>query len=554
VAKKSASFIDLHAEKIALGIGAAIMIGGVVFGLGGGRFSVNGHGPGEICSGVGEAADQTRQAVQNARPESLKPPTETGGGKDPVAQLAEWFGNKAVGVFKIAGVSDTLPRTQPYTNPYVPLVAAGNGTKRHLAKIVAPDIPLVTSGRSGFDFPTEISALEVFDGKTRGGGKPVERSWVTVAAQIDLVRQDANFRSEEYPEGSYLEIVQVHLQRKDLTDPRRGWEEIETYLPFKPPNRPSLVSATGANTMEGVDKFRRLIDGTQEYISRTKLPSEGVELPQIPFLDEPPKAGTSQTPEEAEQEASSRIRKWVDRARSAIAGKRPFKDIDLDAAYILARAGAGTLGAKEAESNKAKQLLTEVKAKLPKSRRNDLQEQTHSPDRLMPIVAHDLDVQPGHTYVYRIRYEVFNVYAGNPGELANPEDALKLTVFSGWSPVSRPVEVTSDTYFYLSKSDRAKKEVTVTVFKVSKRETKRQDYRVHVGEPIGRKERLGAKTNFSTGNTCIDIDFDRLVDGQKDVSMIYTESDGSLRERLLSRDKKDKVFQKLSAPRAVAAK
>ena len=52
---------------------------------------------------------------------------------------------------------------------------------------------------------------------------------------------------------------------------------------------------------------------------------------------------------------------------------------------------------------------------------------------------------------------------------------------------------------------------------------------------------------FSTGNTCIDIDFDRLVDGQKDVSMIYTESDGSLRERLLSRDKKDKVFQKLSA-------
>ena len=134
-----------------------------------------------------------------------------------------------------------------------------------------------------------------------------------------------------------------------------------------------------------------------------------------------------------------------------------FKDIDLDAAYILARAGAGTLGAKEAESNKAKQLLTEVKAKLPKSRRNDLQEQTHSPDRLMPIVAHDLDVQPGHTYVYRIRYEVFNVYAGNPGELANPEDALKLTVFSGWSPVSRPVEVTSDTYFYLSKSDRAKR-------------------------------------------------------------------------------------------------
>ena len=221
---KSASFIDLHAEKIALGIGAAIMIGGVVFGLGGGRFSVNGHGPGEICSGVGEAADQTRQAVQNARPESLKPPTETGGGKDPVAQLAEWFGNKAVGVFKIAGVSDTLPRTQPYTNPYVPLVAAGNGTKRHLARSSRPTSRSSRAVDRASTFRRKYPRWRFSTEKRAVAESRSSRSWVTVAAQIDLVRQDANFRSEEYPEGSYLEIVQVHLraQGPDRSSPRMG--------------------------------------------------------------------------------------------------------------------------------------------------------------------------------------------------------------------------------------------------------------------------------------------------------------------------------------------
>lgn len=553
MAKKSASFIDLHAEKIVVGVCALVMIGAVVYGLGGGRFSMNDKGTGELCQAVEEAADQTRQAIQNAPANPIKPPPQPGGDTDPVVKLAEWFGEGAKGLFKIAGVSTKLARTQPYPMPYVPIVASGGSTKRQLAQIIAPDIPIVSSGRSSFNFPAEKPELQGYDGRDQGTGKPVERNWVSVAAQVDLTSQDANFRAESYPEGSFLEVVQVHLQRKDQTDPRRGWEDVDTYVSYKRPTRPPMM-VNGTPSMEGMVAFRSLINTAAEYIARPRLPGDAAILPTVPFLDESPRS-TALTPEEAEQEASRRVKKWMDLAKEALAGRRKFKTPDLDAAYILARAAAGTVGAREKDAEDARKLLNEIKAKMPRGRRPDLQDQVRSPDRLMPVVAHDLNVEPGHTYVYRVRYEVYNVYAGNPGELANPDDARRLTVFSGWSPASRPVEVTSDTYFYVTKADRAKKEVTVSVFKVTRRgaETRRKDYRVQVGDPIGRKELTGSKLNFSTGLECVDIDFDRVVDGQKDVSMIYVDPrDGSLGERLLSRDKKDKAFLRLTEARTAA--
>lgn len=553
MAKKSASFIDLHAEKIVVGVCALVMVGAVVYGLGGARFAMNDKSTGELCQAVEEAADQTRAAIQNAQPIVRPPPLPSGTttGTDPVVQLNKWFGDDAEGLFKIADVSAKLPRTQPFPMPYVPLIASGGSTKRQLAQIIAPDIPLVTAGRSSFDFPVEKPELLGFDGRVPGTGKPVERNWVSVAAQVDLTSQDANFRDESYPEGSFLEVVQVHLQRKDQTDPRRGWEDVDTFVSYKRPARPAMT-AGGVPSMEGMVAFRSLINTAAEHIARPRLPGDAATRPAVPFLDESPRS-TAQTPEEAEQEASRRVKKWLDLAKEAQAGRRRFKVVDLDAAYILARAAAGTFGAREKDAEDARKLLSEIKAKMPKARRSELESQVRSPDRLMPIVAHDLNVEPGHSYIYRIRYEVYNVYAGNPSELANPDDARRLTVFSGWSPASRPVEVTSDTYFYLTKADRAKREVTVSVFKVTRRETRRKDYRIQVGDAIGRKEPTGSKLNFSTGLECVDIDFDRVVDGVKDVSMIYVDPrDGSLGERLLSRDKKDKAFQRLTEARTAS--
>ncbi len=556
MARKTANFFDLHAEKLALGLCVLLVIGGAAYSLGGSRFAINNRGPAQLCQAVGDAAEQARMAVQNARPgETSKSKQDPA--NDPVALLQKWYGDAAEGLIKIAGVDARLPRTQAFPPPYVPISGDSSEAMRNLAQIVSPDIPIVLSGEATMEFPDEKPELPQWDGRSSPSRKKVTRTYVSVAAQLDLVAQDANFRAENYPEGSYLEIVQVHLQRRNLNDPRRGWEDVNTYLPFKPFDRPKLVERSGGSfRFEGLDAFRRMIDRGAEAIVRPKLPSTAAVMPPLPFLDEPPKRPGSLPQADAEREAERLIRKWMDGAKAAQTGKRPFKEPDPDAAYILARAAAWLSGAPSKLNETARDLLKEVVGKMPRNRRDVIQTLPRTPERLMPIVAHDLDAPPGGTYVYRMRYEVYNVYAGNPGELSNPNDARRLTLFSGWSPESRRVEVTSDTYFYLTKADSRRGDVTVTVFKVDKRRgIEKKDYRVKVGDPIGRRERTGTKTDFSTGTICVDIDFQRLVDGKQDVALVYLDpADGVLRERVLSFDRKDKNLQKLLEERSAAGR
>jgi hypothetical protein len=164
----------------------------------------------------------------------------------------------------------------------------------------------------------------------------------------------------------------------------------------------------------------------------------------------------------------------------------------------------------------------------------------------MPIMAHDLGVEPGRTYVYRMSYEVLNIYAGVTGELKNAEDAKVVTLRSGWSLPSRPVEVSSDLMFFLAQADPTKKDVTVTVYRKTRTGWKDQEYKVKVGETIGQKEKLGKNkgVDFATGLVCVDIDFDRLdpvPGGKKTAVMVYTDpAEGRLRERYLTRDRKEK--------------
>lgn len=552
MAKKTAGFFDLHAEKLTLGLCALLVIGAAVYSLGGGRFSVNDMGPTELVQAVGRAADDARQAVQSARPSEAGKTAKADPSKDPVALLQKWYGDSAEGLIQIAGVSPSLPRTQPFQPVQVMIAGDSSEARRSLAQFVTPDVPIVMEGEPiDMQIPEELPPLDQYDGRPPAPGvRKLRKGYVSVGAQIDLVSQDANFRTENYPEGSFLEIVEVQLQRKNLNDPRRGWEDVKTYLPFQSFARPKLVErGSGSFKFDGVDAFRRIINTGAEAICRPKLPSSAAPVLPLPYLDEPPKKSEDVSAADAER----RVKGWTDRARAAMGGKRPFKDVDLDAAYILAKSAAGTIGAPDKSIEAAKDLMKEIVRKMPKSRRDVLQDIIRPPERLMPIVAHDLEAQPGNTYVYRIRYEVFNVYAGNPGELANGDDARRLTVASGWSAESRPVEITSDTYFYLTKADEKKGEVTVTVFKVGRRGTEKQDYRVKIGDEIGRKEKRGTKGDFSTNAICIDLDFARIVDGKKDVAMIYMDTaDGVLRERILAIDKRDKTFAKLSDQRSAS--
>jgi hypothetical protein len=355
------------------------------------------------------------------------------------------------------------------------------------------------------------------------------------------VEQDVNFIERNYPRRSYTTLVKVHLQRKDETERWRDWEDVDTYQPF---TLPQLGKAARQS--------RPLLDESHNWIARTPPPErrsgDRVELPWVPYLDAPPEMIDPQDddPAKREREATRRASKWRKRAEKAVEGKTPSGAVDLDAALMLAKAALAS-GAADTEIQKTRQLLKTIVRKLPKSQRGPAREEPILPERLMPISAVDLNATVGHTYRYRMRYEVVNQYAGVPGELIDPADADRATLVSDFSPPSRPVRIESDVYFYLAKADAKREEVTVTVFKKTRLGIKGKDFKIKVGDEIGRNVKLGNKADYSTGTVCIDIDFKRTVGNKRTVALVYLDKCcGILRERLLSVDKKDKLRKELS--------
>lgn len=552
MAKKDVSFVDKHLEKIILGVCAAGFLGAVYYGFAGGRFSVNERSATELIQAAADAAEQARQAVQSARYNPPRKETESDPKNDPVAQLAEWFGPEAKGLLGMAEVPKTLPRAGAFGPPLVSIMQTAPEDRRNLARFVAPDLPVLSSGRSTFRFLRSKSELESFDPRQledQTTGKVVTANWVSVAAQVDLVEQQSKFLAERYPEGTTLQIAKVHLQRRDVNDPGGTWEDVETFLPFKEPRRPTLtVLPDGRMRVQGLEAYRSVIDEMREAIVLTpfgqyQASGDKVELPAVPYLDEPPERESANSPTAPNPGRFSK--RWLDWANAALKGRKPFKDVDPYAALILTRGVVGLPGVPEKDVAAAQAILDRLPEKLPRDLRPFAKSSPRDPRRLMPILAHDITPIPGYTYVYRIRYEAVNMFVGNITELRNPRDAQRLTVFSDWSPESRPVEIKSDTYFYLTKADKAKKEVTVAVFKVTRAGATRQEFKINAGEEIGKKDKRPGRPDFSTGTVCVDIDFDRS--GKNDATLVYANaSDGVLFERSLARDLKDPIYKRLA--------
>ncbi|HWL93819.1 MAG TPA: hypothetical protein VNT79_09815 [Phycisphaerae bacterium] len=549
MARKKASFVDEHIEKVVIGVCGFVLLGGVYVAFLSGRYATaEGFGARELAQQTSEAADAAARAVVSAQ--AGKSPVQPGGvpPNDPTQSLKQWFGENAKGLIAIAQIESPAGRTQAFPPIFNSTTETSPENRHGLAAIVGPGLPVASAGRSAFNMPSKRVPLDLFDGSIpKEGGSATTRNWVAVAAQVDLIQQDINFKTEKYPDGSFPVVVNVQLQRFDQNEPFRGWQTVEPFLPFETPERPNIFDETGGVTLQGVTEFRQLIETRQEYIARpmltTRTGGDSIKYPAVPFFPD--------SPIKEVKDPGARAKKWLALAQKAKDGKSPFTAEDPDAAMLMLRAVIGTQGVNDRDRDRAQKMLTSVMRRL-KRPRKDLGADDHvrPPDKLMPIVAYDLSPVPGHTYTYRMRYEVLNMFVGNQGELRDPADAEKLTVFSDWSPETRPVTLESDTYFYLTKADDKKGEVTVTVFKKRGRETaKDATFKVTPGAEIGGEKRRGTtKTDFSTGAICLDIDFKRKINGKTEVALIYVDTnDGGVREKYLSYDRKDKFRQALES-------
>lgn len=134
-----------------------------------------------------------------------------------------------------------------------------------------------------------------------------------------------------------------------------------------------------------------------------------------------------------------------------------------------------------------------------------------------PLWIHDLTVEPGATYRYRVQCVVYNTYVGLPDELANGEqDARKLLLTSDWSSWSEPVTVRPTSYVFFTRSvSPADKTVSVDVYAWSGGLWRPvPGKKVEVGQRIAfdyevrpASGRLKKKVSVDTGLTVVDIDY-----------------------------------------------
>lgn len=567
MAKQTAGFVDQHIEKVVLGVCGALFLGTAIYYFALGPYKVDGQAPKDLVENARSVAERTQDAVRRAP--AYVPPKEDANkpSAEPLKELAKWFGTQAEGLISIAKLDPRSPRTQTFSTPLLVVEGVADEDKLTLAKLVAPSAPVVISGHAYLDMPQQIDFETLYKSGPTSRVESRERSWVSVAAQVNLAEQFRTFLAAGYPHGMSMSmpIIRIHLQRKLADEKNADWEEVTPYTIYKrisPPEAEFMPNGTlaGASSKD-VEKFATMIRLGQRLIARAPLPrkSEGTRgdepfAPPLPFMEVDPGQVVSADPNPiarpgannpADAAAGQRAKDWIRDGTKALAGQRPYGAPDPELAMALARAAAVSRGLSTADVDRAKKLMQDAEAAAKKANRPIPSSAQEEPEHFMPILAHDLEVTPGRTYIYRMRYEILNPLMGSD-RVRNPADGRRVTLVSDWSEPSRPIEVKSDLFYFLTKADPAKQTADFTVFKkVSGGEMVSEKFTVSPGDIVGVKKR-GSKSSgpdFSTHKLCVFID-----EAGSDKRVILADAvDGSLIERLVSRDSNDKRLKELSA-------
>lgn len=564
MAKQTAGFVDQHIEKVVLGVCALIFLGTAAYYFGIGPYKVDDKDPKQLIENARQVAEETQNRVRSAPaydPAKDKD-NKQGVANEPLKALARWFGNAAEGLVSIAGIDPKSPRTQAFPTPLLAVHGIAEEDKLSPAKLVAPSAPIVMSGHAYLDMPPTVDFEAALKSSSQTRTESRERSWVSVAAQVNLAEQFKSFLAAKYPPGMAMSmpIIRVHLQRKVVGERGADWEEVTPYTPYKRIVLPDATflpnGALDGNSSTAVSKFRELIRAGQELIARCPLPpktqgTRGDEptAPPLPYIDSPPGTVVASPGEPPGPRGSDpntvagvqRAREWLGRAQKALAGQKPYSDPDPELAHLLARAASVTKGLSPADAERAKKLMQEAEAAAKTAKRPLPSGALEEAEHLMPILAHDLDVTPGRSYVYRIRYEILNPLVGS-AQMRDPADARKMTLVSDWSPESREVEVKSDLFYFLTKADAKAQTAEFTVFKkMAGGEFERDTFKVGPGQLVGQKVK---NVDFSTHKVFVFIESTK--GGRADTRVILADAvDGNLSEHLLSKEANDRRMNEL---------
>ncbi len=178
----------------------------------------------------------------------------------------------------------------------------------------------------------------------------------------------------------------------------------------------------------------------------------------------------------------------------------------------------------------------------------------------LQIVVHDVTVQPGSTYRYRLKVGVYNPLFRKAGVAAEQRKELfdKLALVTNATDWTEAISVDPEKRFYLVSASPEQRESRWEVWRIHRGRWINQDFRVRPGDPIGAVidirlpgEMMSVQLDMSVAAALVDVQALDYTLGATQRALVLNTGDGALFERIVSRDRDDKARERLlrSLPR-----
>ncbi len=514
MAKGSLNFVELHIEKMVLGLAGASLLGmlGYYLFLSPNRVDYEGQkvGPNELSGAILASADDLDRRVKGVKPkESVIP------------QYADQLAKQLRGTFVgDLGLPAELRSAVLFGQP-LPLLE-GAEEARNLA-LVTPLKPTDLRVRTGRSVVRQVAAvLEAKPGE-RGGAAPrggddrtptTETAWVTVGGYFSLDTQQAEMTKAGY-EGHrskpYITGIDVQRQEVLASGVTSEWQDVppskampqpklpepaidaqknellnrseldQAYNMLSPPYsqqriaQPAFYPVTAGDEWQmpplvGYDVEEELETGAPRKPTAPRTPTPRPP-PAKPREDDPEKPtagggvpepepdpdnpGRPQARDPRERDSRDTVERRRDVRKALEDAEAALKSRKWTEAIRLAEAVIGNDAALRKQKTEAEDVIRRAEAGREREERQKRAADEGAitrPDRPndFAIWFHDDSVQSGKTYRYRMRVRLWNRYVGRLGAVKDAAMARQSQLVGDWSLPSDPVQVAPSSHFFVT--------------------------------------------------------------------------------------------------------
>lgn len=615
MAKQMVNPLERHLEKAVLGAAALGLVYVIVQYLVTspnqlelGNRSVT---PGTIDAVVAERAEQVLAGVRNQPPKVEEP-----------EPLFDDFA-AALAPLKPEPLASAAPFQPPVPLIDPPIDVLG---RAKLVEVLRPEAPKLTFGRSTIS--TTVSGSQQY----------IPVNWVTASATFDYKKQVEKQKNAYGATQDQVVVYPLEVQRRmarpDGTFSDGDWQDVQTWPTSPLPKMPEVAVTMAGNTptvdsndQKEIENYLKslsepgrqrdilrplmapVVNGTKwtfpiltSYLDVKKQDHQYL-APEQAASASPPDLYQIESPTEAttptEMTPGQVIDNKLKEAEALIASARKNTVVEdairanNHAVEVIQdrNATAAQRGRAESLKRQADQTQRDIERVIATggAQRGGAQGGPavvkREPLPQQQVWAHDAakdSIRDNATYQYRVRFRIYNQFAGSPEKLDQPEDATKLILAGEWSEPSEPVSFEPTSLFFVTYEDKAKQEVGVEFFRwyygawLKSRRTK-----MAVGDVIATEQRTPAPAltdpnttdnplvPFSADGFVVDLDFGRKSQERKpgkgdggvtfgqirdDTALVLMTEDGLLEERFVSLDRdhpaKRSAVAKIWTPRA----